>query len=159
MTEEQKHFTEHYLLYAYYKVDGLRVPTLEEANPRIKQHYAPIKRKHSWFADKLKLFSIAVAPPKPTPRKLHKTIRDADLRGISQSLHQRSASMNGLKNSKNKGHSRMPSLSGMLSTAKRVSLQRRGSAETVNPSASPYDLIPVEIGDNSSCVRRWPRYA
>lgn len=39
--------------------------------------------------------------------------------------------MNGLKNSKNKGHSRMPSLSGMLSTAKRFSLQRKGSDGTV----------------------------
>ena len=66
-----------------------------------------------------------------TPRKLRKVSRDADLRGTSKSLHQRSASMDGLKNLKNKAHSRMPSLSGMLTTAKRFSLQRKGSDETV----------------------------
>ncbi|THZ21559.1 hypothetical protein D6C91_04348 [Aureobasidium pullulans] len=107
--------------------------------------YPDITAALSWSADKLKLSSIAATPPRPTPRKLRKATRDADLRGASQSLHQRSASMGGLKNFENKGHSRMPSLSGMLSTAKRFSLQRRGSDETVNPSASPYDLIPVEI--------------
>ncbi|THY99504.1 hypothetical protein D6C92_02297 [Aureobasidium pullulans] len=143
-----KHFSEHYPLYAYYKVDEMRVLTLEEAileHELAKAAHPPIKRKHSWSADKLKLSSIAATPPRPTPRKLRKATRDADLRGASQSLHQRSASMGGLKNFENKGHSRMPSLSGMLSTAKRFSLQRRGSDETVNPSASPYDLIPVEI--------------
>ncbi|THW86598.1 hypothetical protein D6D15_07271 [Aureobasidium pullulans] len=31
MTEEQKHFSEHYPLHVYFKVDKLRVPTLEEA--------------------------------------------------------------------------------------------------------------------------------
>ena len=31
MTEEQKHFSEHYLLHVYFKVDKLRVPTLEKA--------------------------------------------------------------------------------------------------------------------------------
>ncbi|THV97194.1 hypothetical protein D6D26_06801 [Aureobasidium pullulans] len=66
-----------------------------------------------------------------TPRKLRKVSRDADLKGTSKSLHQSSASMDGLKNLKNMAHSRMPSLSGMLSTAKRFSLQRKGSDETV----------------------------
>ncbi|KAG2168469.1 hypothetical protein JADG_008211 [Aureobasidium aubasidani] len=31
MTEEQKYFSEHYPLHVYFKVDKLRVPTLEEA--------------------------------------------------------------------------------------------------------------------------------
>lgn len=31
MTEEQKHFSEHYPLHVYFKVDKLRVPTLEGA--------------------------------------------------------------------------------------------------------------------------------
>lgn len=66
-----------------------------------------------------------------TPRKLRKVSRDADLKGKSKSLHQRSASMDGLKNLKNMAHSRMPCLSGMLSTAKRFSLQRKGSDDTV----------------------------
>ncbi|CAD0055572.1 unnamed protein product [Aureobasidium pullulans] len=30
MTEEQKHFSEHYPLHVYFKVDKLRIPTLEE---------------------------------------------------------------------------------------------------------------------------------
>lgn len=31
MTEELRHFSEHYPLHVYFKVDELRVPTLEEA--------------------------------------------------------------------------------------------------------------------------------
>ncbi|TIA33618.1 hypothetical protein D6C78_07437 [Aureobasidium pullulans] len=92
-----------------------------------------------------------------TPRKLRKVSRDADLKGTSKSLHQRSASMDGLKNLKNMAHSRMPSLSGMLSTAKRFSLQRKGSDGTVvhgpgtagpvaaTPAATPAAARPADV--------------
>ncbi|TIA08730.1 hypothetical protein D6C81_08978 [Aureobasidium pullulans] len=63
----------------------------------IKKDIATIVRKEVRAA-----LDIALS----TPRKLRKVSRDADLKGTSKSLHQRSASMDGLKNLKNMAHSR-----------------------------------------------------
>ncbi|THX25414.1 hypothetical protein D6D12_06940 [Aureobasidium pullulans] len=61
MTEEQKHFSEHYPLHVYFKVDKLRVPTLEGAI----REYELAKAALFTHQEEMSLpSSVAATPPK-----------------------------------------------------------------------------------------------
>ncbi|THX96059.1 hypothetical protein D6D03_08947 [Aureobasidium pullulans] len=82
MTEEQKKFSEHYLLHVYLKVDELRVPTLEEA---IREHEltgnAPGQRTTSSSPRSLPRRHSSYSPPSLLGRKSLYLWRNAHHRG------------------------------------------------------------------------------